>query len=185
MNEKRTMMSILTLFPLLECWEMKRLQKKARQGWVLSGFKNSLQYQLIYQEPQEVMYRTAYQDQPNNTFLTEFKMGGWVKVAQYKDVYIFSGNINEKPVCFDLSYRIKKFKLLRTDVVKTVFMALIPIFFAYFWFTRVTSELWMTIAIAFMGLTIIPFLIALIQLTGYTVKIIRLQKGVICHDKTC
>ena len=185
MKQEKTMLSLISILPLLECWEMTRLAKKAQQGWVLKEFKSFMQYKLVRQEPQVLSYLTAYQEQPNDAFLTAFTQNGWTKIARYKDTYIFSADKGEKTVCVDVSYRIRKYQLLRLDVLKTTFMAIIPIVFAYFWLNRVTSDLWTMIATFFMVLTFVPFLISLAQLIGYVLKIAQLQKGIICKDKTC
>ncbi len=185
MRKEKTMISLINLLPLIECWELRRLSKMARNGWFLKDFKNPVQYTFIQKEPEEICYRIAYQEHPSDAFLTELQEHGWKKVLQIKDLYLLSGIKGTKPKTVDLRYRISKFHYLRIDAVKTLFMALIPILFAYFWLGRVTSDTWILIARLFMGVTFIPLLIALAQVIGYSLKLVKLHKGVICHDETC
>ena len=177
MEQVKSKLAFVKIFALFENWDMRRLKKWAKHGWHLEGFYSPSKYRLVFKEPLEVKYRLEYQEDLSDYFFASLHEQGWYKVANYRNIFVFQGSKNSGNVNVNPTSRIKKYKFYRIEALKTAFMALIPIVFAYFWMGRVTSDLWILITRLFTLITFIPFLIAIYQIIAYHIILLRLSKG--------
>ena len=174
-----------TVIPILEKKDLKRLEKLAREGWFLSGYKNSLIYILKKQPENNVCYRMEFIETMSDDVRARLRESGWKLAAKHKERHIYQAPKGSIYVSIDQSLRLRKYTNERIEMLKTVLMAMIPIIFAYIWMGRVTSQQWVIISRVFFIVSFLPLLLSLIYVVFYSTLLRKLNKGEECYEQPC
>lgn len=76
----------------LEDFDMWRLQKAAKEGWVATKF-GMLNYILERQIPQDLQFVIDYNDNPDKEYFDIFNAAGWTLVHSLDHIHLFKGPI--------------------------------------------------------------------------------------------
>jgi hypothetical protein len=72
----------------LEEFDMWRLEKAAKDGWVVTKF-GLFNYILERQDPQDLQYVIDYKDQPDEEYVDIFHAAGWTLVDSLDYIHLF------------------------------------------------------------------------------------------------
>ena len=89
---KQTKKIAVSGLAFLEDFDMWRLQKAAKEGWVVTKF-GLFNYILERQIPQDIQYVIDYKDQPDEEYFDIFHAAGWTFVDSMEHVQLFKAPI--------------------------------------------------------------------------------------------
>lgn len=104
-----------------EDWEMKKLGKLAKKGWILDSFKY-LCYGLKKSEPEEVVFCVDYNEDKDDLeyYFDIFKESGWKHVCSYDSFHFFKAKEGTAPIYTDKDSLSSKYKRMYRDIKKSI-----------------------------------------------------------------
>lgn len=170
---------LISGFAFNEKGDMKKLQKLAKQGWILEGVcMPILSYKLKKGEPQNLEYTLDYQSNYDEEYFSIFKQSGWNLVVTMGDqMHIFSAAEGTKPIYSDSKEQIEQYLPLTKECGKGAVIAsltmvllfsLVNIFDISGWKLKFLTLLSIINMVAFV-FTFLPYL-------GYKYRISKMKK---------
>lgn len=106
--------------------DLKKLNKYAKEGWLLEGIVGGFFYKLRKDKPQDLIYNLDYQREADEEYFNIFKEAGWnqvVSVGNY--IHIFSAKAGTKPIYSDRESEVDKYTRVRNTTKKGTIYSLV------------------------------------------------------------
>lgn len=119
--------------------EMKRLNKKSKEGWHLKKL-SFMGYKLEKGEPEDIIYTIDYRflkDDESAEYIDMFQLGGWEHVFSDHYLHVFKAPRGTKPIYSDNDTRIEKYDRLQNwwGYASLIFISLLAISLLLMWQT--------------------------------------------------
>ncbi|MBK3494235.1 DUF2812 domain-containing protein [Viridibacillus sp. YIM B01967] len=114
--------------------DLKRLQKKSKEGWHLFSFL-PMGYNLQKGEPKELQYSVDYrhlQDGEDQEYFELFEMAGWNHVCSEVGIHFFVAPMGTQPIYTDVESQIDKVQRLSKNVYMTAVFFVLMTVVSYF-----------------------------------------------------
>lgn len=137
MKETKYMLSLGLAY--FEQAEMKRLNKKSREGWHLKKL-SFMGYILEKGEPEDIVYSVDYRflkDDESAEYIDMFQLGGWEHVFTEHNLHIFKARRGTKPIYSDNDTRVEKYNRLQRwwGYTSLIFLSMLIISLLIMWQT--------------------------------------------------
>ena len=85
--------------------DMEKLQKLAKQGWIVKRIKN-FSYVLELETPQALKFAVDYKDKPDLEYFELFEAAGWTHVDSIDYIHLFKAPLEAPELASDVETRI-------------------------------------------------------------------------------
>ncbi|SFE74444.1 DUF2812 domain-containing protein [Alteribacillus iranensis] len=160
-----------------EDFEMRKLAKLAKKGWLLEKI-GAFGYKLRRGEKQHIQYAIDYQVHPEEEYFTYFEEAGWSHVASLGEIHFFTAPEGTIPLYTDHASHIKKYETEKKKmgtIAYPAFILTILLFLCDMLF-RSSSMIFANISVT-LGVILIPVLVFTgMPYVAYTIKLYQMRK---------
>ena len=167
--------------------DMKKLERYAREGWILECIVGGFFYKLKKDKPQDIVYSLDYQTDASEEYFTIFKEAGWELVFSLENqMHIFSAPVGTKPIYSDAESEIDKYTRVRNKTKRgAVYSLIVAIVLIGL---LVTSIIFIRpiflIVLALLVIDIFVFVFNFMPYLAYNSRIKKIKKYGECKSKT-
>lgn len=117
---------IISGFAFSEETDLEKLNRYAKEGWLLESIIGGFFYKLKKDKPQDIIYSLDYQRAADEEYFNIFKEAGWNQVVSIGNyIHIFSAQAGTKPIYSDKESEIDKYTRIRNTTKKGSIYSLI------------------------------------------------------------